>query len=203
MSAPSVSIVLPTHNGSQYLERAVQSCLEQTFTDLELIIVDDCSTDRTPQIIAEFAAQDSRIRPVRHEINRRLPGALNTGFAMSRGRYLTWTSDDNLYRPNAIETMVSALDEDQGVGLVYSAMTLIDNEDRPLCPDYCYSPDELPFTCSVAACFLYRREVYDSVGDYNEDLFLAEDWDYWIRVADKFRLRQLSNGLYYYRVHEG
>ena len=69
---PVVSIVLPTYNGSRYLEEAVQSIVEQTLTDWELIIVDDCSTDETPQIVAQFVRQDPRIRGIRHAANRRL-----------------------------------------------------------------------------------------------------------------------------------
>src|SRR5262245_61923913 len=98
MGEPSVSIVLPTYNGSRFLAESIQSCLDQTYPDFELIIVDDCSTDVTPAIIAEFSARDSRVHTVRHEKNKKLPGALNTGMALSRGRFLTWTSDDNLYR---------------------------------------------------------------------------------------------------------
>ena len=88
---PLVSIVLPTHNGARYLEQAVQSCLDQTYRNWELIIVDDASTDETPALIARLVAADSRIRSIRNEVNQKLPGALNTGFAQARGEYLTWT----------------------------------------------------------------------------------------------------------------
>ncbi len=80
-SSPLISIVLPVHNGSQYLAESIQSCLDQTMADWELVVVDDASTDLTPDIVAKFAAADARIRCVRHQINRRLPAALNTGFA--------------------------------------------------------------------------------------------------------------------------
>src|SRR5215468_4846876 len=106
-AAPLVSVVLPTYNGSRYLRGAVESVLAQTLADFELIVVDDCSTDATPALVAELAARDPRIIAVRHEANRKLPGALNTGFARARGRYFTWTSDDNLYAPAALARLAA------------------------------------------------------------------------------------------------
>jgi glycosyltransferase involved in cell wall biosynthesis len=203
MPEPAVSIVLPTYNGSRYLAEAVRSCLDQTFADFELIIVDDCSTDQSPQIIAEFAAGDPRIRTVRHQQNRRLPGAINTGMSLSRGQYLTWTSDDNLYRPNAIAEMVAALEQDPGLGMVYSIMTIIGPDGRALRPGSIGPVDSLANVNVVGACFLYRREVYEAIGDYDAEMCLVEDWDYWIRVAEKFRLQPLYRDLYLYRHHEG
>jgi GT2 family glycosyltransferase len=141
---------------------------------------------------------------VHHKVNRRLPGSINSGFSISRGRYLTWTSDDNLYRSDALARMVNALEQDATVSLVYSAMTYIDADQYPQGPGYSGGPpDLLAYRNPVGACFLYRREVYETIGDYAEDLFLVEDWDYWIRVAAKFGLRALPDDLYLYRVHEG
>ena len=87
MTLPVVSIVLPTYNGSTYLGEAIESCLAQTYPAWELIIVDDCSTDATPALLAQYAARDQRIRVIRHEENRKVPGALNTGHAAARGSY--------------------------------------------------------------------------------------------------------------------
>ncbi len=156
MDAPTVSIVLPTYNGARYLEGAIQSCLDQSFTDFELILVDDCSTDETPRIIAELAERDARIQTVRHERNRRLPGAINTGVAMSRGRFLTWTSDDNLYRPNAIAEMVAVLEQDPDAGMVYAGATNIDSAGKELEPAFTGPVDLLACTNPIGACFLYR-----------------------------------------------
>jgi glycosyltransferase involved in cell wall biosynthesis len=203
INSPAVSIVLPTYNGSRYLAGSLQSCLEQTYTDFELIIVDDCSTDDTPKIIADFAARDPRIRASRNETNLRLPKSLNAGFAMSRGRYLTWTSDDNFYRPNALQEMVAVMEREPDIGLVYTTQTYIDKNGRDVGPS-CFGgpPDALAYSNPVGASFLYRREVYEQIGDYSAEMFLVEDWDYWIRIAEKFRLRLLPQDLYLYRSHD-
>ena len=86
---PKISIVLPTFNGERYLKSSIHSILSQTFPDWELIIVDDCSTDGTADIIKRYAQSDSRIRVIRNEKNQKLPGSLNIGFSVAKGEYLT------------------------------------------------------------------------------------------------------------------
>ena len=198
---PLVSIVLPTYNGSAYLDQAVQSCLAQTYPHWELIIVDDASTDDTPQQVAAYQARDRRIRPVRHQTNRKLPGALNTGFALARGSYLAWLSDDNCYRPEALGEMVHFLERNSAIGLVYTDYTEIDEQGRPCRRRTARQPEELAFFNSVGPSFLYRRAVQTEVGEYAEDLFLAEDYDFWLRVSTAFRLAPLHKDLYLYRRH--
>src|SRR3989338_10314783 len=110
---PKVSIVLPTYNGARYLRQSIDSCLSQTYKNIELIIVDDCSTDETPDIVHSY--NDPRIRYVRNKTNQRLPRSLNIGFALTTAEYLTWTSDDNEFLPQAIETMLKVLLEDKTI----------------------------------------------------------------------------------------
>ena len=91
-----ISIILPTYNGEKYLSQAIESILSQTEQDWELILVNDCSTDRTGDICQAYTLKDPRIRVIHNEGNRKLPGSLNRGFREAHGDYLTWTSDDNL-----------------------------------------------------------------------------------------------------------
>lgn len=202
-SQPLVSIVLPTHNGSRYLEQAIQSCVDQTYPNWELIVVDDASTDSTPQILAHFVKADSRIRSVRHEQNRKLPAALNSGFELAEGEYLTWTSDDNLYRPQAIEKMLAFLERQPRISLVYTDYTTIDDAGNETMKVKVASPDQLTSWNPVGACFMYRREVYKELGDYATDMFLAEDYEFWVRVSCAFHMEPLHEDLYLYRYHDG
>lgn len=198
---PLVSVVLPIYNGSRYLREAIESCLAQTYSNWELILVDDCSTDSTPAIIAEFAAREPRIRPLRHETNRKLPEALNTGHAEARGEYLMWTSDDNRLLPGALEEMVRFLEAHPAVGLVYADSVLIDEAGRYVRDWPAYHASALAYMNAIGPCFLYRRSVHERVGAYSADLFLAEDYDYWLRIYRQFEVAHLPRTLYEYRWH--
>lgn len=198
-----ISVVLPTYNGARYIHEAIDSVLAQTYQDWELIIVDDASTDETPDIIRHYAARDARIRCVRHEQNRRLPAALNSGFAVTRGDYLSWTSDDNRYRPQALATMAAVLDERSDIDFVYASFDIVDAAGNIVAQHRAHSPASLLSGATSNACFLYRRAVYEHLGDYAEDMFLAEDYDYWLRVfLSGHRMQPLSESLYEYRRHE-
>jgi glycosyltransferase involved in cell wall biosynthesis len=197
-----VSIVLPTYNGEQYLEQAIDSCLRQSYTSIELIIIDDASTDSTAQIISKFCDIDSRVIYVRHTENKRLPSALNSGFCRSNGQYLTWTSDDNLYKINAIATMVNYLEDHSDADGVYCDYTEINEvQQSTQFVRVARINNLLTLRNCVGPCFLYRRNVYDCVGQYAEDLFLAEDYDFWVRVTAGFHLEPLHQNLYIYRSH--
>jgi glycosyltransferase involved in cell wall biosynthesis len=198
---PLVSIILPTYNGSAYLGEAIESCRAQTYRNWELILVDDCSTDETPSIIADAVARDPRVSSIRHEVNRKLPAALNTGHAAAQGRYLLWMSDDNRFLPSAIEEMTNFLEQNQEVGLVYADCVIIDDHghyqrDFPAQP-----PSRLAYLNALGPCFMYRRSVYEAVGGYDPEMLLAEDYDYWLRVYRKFEVAPLHRVLYQYRWH--
>jgi glycosyltransferase involved in cell wall biosynthesis len=200
---PLISIVLPTHNGARYLDESIASCRNQTHAEWELIIVDDASTDGTPEIIARHAAADGRIRCIRHAVNCKLPGALNTGFAAARGEYLTWTSDDNLYRPTALAEMAAFLENNPQVDLVYASASAIDESGTVTGHMPAEPARGLGFRNVVGACFLYRRRVFQKLGGYAQDGFCAEDYDYWLRASMHFRLAPLERDLYLYRFHAG
>lgn len=198
---PYISIVLPTYNGSKFLEASILSCIQQSHQNWELIIVDDASTDSTPEIISKYEKLDHRIKSFRHKQNKRLPGALNTGFSQALGEYLTWTSDDNLYRPNAFSEMADFLDTHPDVDFVYADYTTIDPNGYPIEEIKVGPPELLGLQNVVGGCFLYRRSVYEMLGGYNEDVFLAEDLDFCLRAMISFELQPLHKNLYEYREH--
>lgn len=201
--APLVSIILPTFNRAGRLAGAIESCLAQTYPSIEVVVVDDGSTDKTPAVLAELSAQDPRVRAL-HQPNARLPRALNAGFRASLGEYLTWTSDDNTYAPDAIALMAAALDANPDVGLVYCDYLEVADGGGESRRVHLPEPTLLPSQNCVGACFLYRRAVYEAVGEYDPDLFLAEDYDYWLRVAKRFPLLHLPDVCpYRYGTHPG
>lgn len=203
MGCPLVSIILPVYNGERFLDEALRSCLDQTLSDWEMIVVDDASTDDSAKIISRYCVLDARIKSVRHERNRKLPAALNTGFGQATGNYLTWLSDDNRFWPEALAEMASFLNNNPDIGVVYSDYRRIDLDGRMLREKQVKDPDKLVFGNVVGASFLYRRQVHQEVGDFDESKFLVEDYDFWLRCSKKFRLAPLHVVLYDYRMHSG
>ena len=201
---PLVSIVLPTYKRADVLPTAIRSVLNQTYTNLELIVVDDNSPDATREIVAAFT--DPRIRYVRNEPNLKLPRALNRGFSLARGEYLTWTSDDNLYAPDAISKMVAFLQK-MGCDFVfadYFDFADIDQTGQPLESRHMKLPDSMAIEKGnrIGACFLYTRAVFEEIGLYDPELFLVEDYDYFMRVGKRFRMCHLPEPLYFFRRHD-
>lgn len=202
MEEKKVSIVLPVYNGAEYLAESIESVIDQTYANWELIIVNDCSTDDSFAIASGYAAKDARIKVFTNPQNLKLPKTLNVGFEHASGVYYTWTSDDNKYKPNALRVMVDNLEKNPEAVMVYANYTIIDSNgnsielaDKPE-PKYMFTGNV------VGACFLYTAEAAKKVGEYDADLFLAEDYDFWIRLYKVGRILHIEDDLYYYRVHD-
>ena len=194
-----VSIVLPVYNGERYLAESIESVLSQTYKNFELIIVNDCSTDSTEEIVLKYKEQDSRIIYIKNNVNSKLPKSLNNGFRIAKGEYYTWTSDDNMYHNDAIWEMVNFLEQNKKIGLVFCGYDIIDEDGNY---QYTYYPKgDLTYNNAIGACFLYRSDVANSVGEYREDMFLVEDYEYWLRISCNYEIMPIKKCLYTYRIH--
>jgi glycosyltransferase involved in cell wall biosynthesis len=198
-----VSVVLPTYNRSRYLRYALDSVLKQSLEDIELIVVDDSSTDSTPAIIDSYKQKDQRIRVIRNEVNLRIPQSLNKGFACSTGAYLTWTSDDNMYAPTALEELKRHLDAHEDCDFVYADTLVIDENGKiiSVSDKIVDKPRKLFVWNCIGSCFMHRRQLYEAVGPYDESAYLVEDYDYWFRIVRRHKMHKLDQCLYYTRVH--
>jgi glycosyltransferase involved in cell wall biosynthesis len=130
MKNPKVSVIIPTYNRAHYLEQAIKSVLAQTFQDYELIILDNASTDNTPEVVRKFI--DKRIKYVRNDINIGSLNNFNKGLEMASGDYVIIFHDDDIMVPQLIEKEVEILDEDKNVVLVAANISIIDNNGRIL-----------------------------------------------------------------------
>lgn len=201
--SPLVSIVLPCYNGADFLAQSIDSVIAQTFTDWELIVVNDCSKDNSLEIMHRYAEKDSRIKVVNNDVNLKLPASLNRGFSFATGKYLTWTSHDNRMGETMLEEFVHYLDEHPEIGLVTANYAAFDKTGKIL---YQVCMDEphlrLPHHNTICYAFMYRREVLETIGGYDENLFLIEDYDYWIRIWQKFKIGKVDKVLYYTGVND-
>lgn len=202
MEKKKISIVLPVYNGENYISESVESIISQTYRNWELIIVNDCSTDNTLCICEGFASKDDRIKVISNEKNLKLPGTLNAGFCLATGDYYTWTSDDNMYRPEALEVLARTLDHNPDAVMVYSDLTDIDGNGNIIESESLSDPEYIVTGNVIGACFLYTAVVAKQVGEYDESLFLAEDYDYWIRLYSCGKIIHIMDDLYLYRRHE-
>lgn len=202
---PKISVILPSYNGERYIAQSIQSVIDQTEQDWELIIVNDCSTDNTLKICEQFAKQDSRIKVISNKTNKKLPASLNVGFAAAKGKYLTWTSDDNYYMNNAFEKMVAYLDTNTDVDLISMSFDVIDENDKFLYSfDNCrkYKRCQAALICgnNIGAAFMYRKNIADKIGEYDTHTFCAEDYDYWCRIALAGKIGYEPDTVYVYRL---
>jgi len=190
------------------LSFAIGSCLKQTHENFELIIVDDNSTDRTLDIAGEYAVRDCRIKfVVRNETEPGLPEALNLGFSLAKGRFLTWVQSDNLYTPSAIKYMVQQLCTFPEIGLVYCSTHHIDDGGSSLATPSFFNatlpPNALARWTVIAGSFLYRREVMERIGPYRPECRHFEDLDFFIRACTQFPARFCVEPCHFYRRHSG
>jgi len=182
---PKVSIIIPAYNQGHYLVEAIDSALEQTFSDFEVIVVDDGSTDDTSRIAHGFT--DPRLNYIYQE-NRGLSAARNTGVCNSTGVYLTFLDSDDRFLPVKLELLVGALEAHPEVGLVAGKAIPIDEQgqpvgkiiDKPLPED---SHKLLLGNPLHVGSVMLRRNWQEKVGLFDESLRSYEDWDMWLRLA--------------------
>lgn len=202
---PLVSIVLPSYNRAHLIGKSIETCLLQTLQDIELIVVNDCSTDNTREIVESYVARDPRVRLINNDKNLKLPASLNKGFDNATGKYFTWTSDDNLYSPNALELLSSALEKNPQADLVYANYKIIDENDNitgvGIMNDINKSFMEWK---GCGSCFLYKAIIHSTNKGYDPTLFLIEDYDFFLRASLQYKFLYLNrNDLYSHRNHSG
>ena len=132
-----------------------------------------------------------------------MPEALNIGFRRSKGEYLTWTSDDNMYLSRALEEMSCYLDQHEEFPMVCTSMLFMDEDMKYLREKMPYKQDGMYMSDLVGASFMYRRRVLAEVGEYSKQFFCVEDYEYWIRLLQRYgSIGYMSNILYLYRVQK-
>ncbi|MBA6438274.1 glycosyltransferase family A protein [Streptomyces sp. GMR22] len=195
-----VSVVIPCHDYGHYLPQAVHSVLAQTYPDWELVVVDDGSTDDTAAVARSLIAghPDRRIRLLR-QANAGVSAARNAGIAATTGRYVLPLDADDVIAPTMLERTVAVLDQRPDIAIVSTDVSVFTDDGLPAqalqLP--AYDKDLLLRRLIMFYCSLYRREVWQTVGGYAEDMRAGEDWDFWIACAEHgFTAHHLHDALF-------
>ena len=204
MESPTVSVVMPTLNNGAHIKRAVGSILEQRFSDFELLIIDDGSSDGTVSQISEFT--DERIRLVQRTDETGVVSARNEGLRRSSGRYVAVHDGDDWSHPDRLRTQVAYLEKNPEVVAVGTGAYLVDEtgtiQARRRVRESPSRTDNETHTEFVHGSVMMRRDVLKRIGRYDEWFALAEDYDLWLRLANECAVRNIDEPLYYFRQHD-
>ncbi|KAF1326751.1 putative Glycosyll transferase family 2, partial [Globisporangium splendens] len=221
--APSdlISVVMPVHNVAKYIERALVSIMTQTYKHLEILVIDDASTDATPELVARLQDQDPRIQYVRNDTNVGVAASLNKGFALAKGRYIARMDGDDISLPERIERQWNYLQEHQDVSIVGTSVLLLRERDensphsmqRLETAVYPTSPLvtkwRMLFGCFVAhPSVMLRRQVLETLARHGEACYLSsqttsEDYELWLRCLFHHNLciQSMGDALLIHRKH--
>ena len=206
MHTPQVSIIMAAYNHAQYIDKAIDSALAQTWQDFELIVVDDGSTDATGQVVSQFGS------PVRYiyQQNHGQGGARNRGIASARGEFICFLDDDDLWEPEYLATVMSVFQRQPDVDALHTGFRIIDGEDRllPQIGDHVVPPHQMYDALVCGGWFpplvvTVRKACLDQVGPLDEALRGHDDWDLWLRIARGHVFRGVPEALACYRIHAG
>lgn len=206
MSDPTVTVILPVYNGENYVRFAIESVLNQTIRDLELVVVDDGSTDSTPEIIASYG---SPVRYVRQE-NTGVAGAFNHGLRLAQGKYISWLSHDDIFHPQKLEKQLEALRTLDSPGICYTDIESIDSEGRVVTeyklPEYVRGETLRHVLtggpiCSACYSLMYDRRCIEEAGTYSVELRYTQDVDMLSRLVRRFPLLHIAEPLMQVRDH--
>jgi len=222
MSHPCISIIVPCYNQAHFLSDAIESLLQQTFTDWECIIVNDGSTDNTEEIAQDLSREDERIRVITQQ-NKGLSAARNTGGYYAKGEFLQFLDADDKIEMSKLAIQLEYLKSHPEIDVVFSDARYFTTEDPQLrehgfiehqmkCswiaalwekPGSCF--EKLLSQCIFAVnCPLVKRSVFESVGFWNENLEALEDWEFWLRCSNsniKFFFNNTADTLALIRMH--
>jgi glycosyl transferase family 2 len=208
MGSNLLSVIMTVYNGEQYLVEAADSILGQTFTDFEFIIIDDGSSDRTPEILSQYAKRDIRVRAISHP-NMGRPESINRGIELSTAPLIARMDADDISFPRRLQQQVEFLTAHPDVGLLGGPVEFIAHDGRHIGS---YRPAETDTTIRTRMLdtnvfyhptVMMRREHVVAAGGYRKALRDADDYDLFLRMAERCKMAAVAESVLAYRVHPG
>lgn len=204
-SLPLVSAVIPVYNGSNYLKEAIDSVLAQSYSNIEIIVIDDGSTDNTWEIIQSYGDKIHGI----HKENGGVSSALNIGIKNMSGEWFAWLSHDDLWLPDNIEKQVSHIMQNPGKGIYYGGYSYINPKHEILYGNNgCWFPKGSDLRHMLRSgnyihgiTALINKECFQTVGNFNENLRCTQDYEFWFVTAQKYETSLLPLRLAITRIH--
>ena len=203
----TLSVLLPVYNGAAYVEATIQSILEQSYRTYELIVLDDGSTDQTPQILERYVRSDPRLRVLRHA-NHGVGYTLQRGLVESKGRFVALIGADDLALPGRLEKQVAFLDANRDHVFIGGYLRIIDAHGRAIGLRRYPSTDErlrramLLYNPFGAPSAMFRRDDALAAGGFTSRFWTCEDYDFFLRLARRGKMANLPEPLVAYRLHE-
>ncbi|MGB2630908.1 MAG: glycosyltransferase family A protein [Candidatus Omnitrophota bacterium] len=195
---PFFSVIIPTFNRKPFLEVAITSVLEQTFKDLELIVVDDGSTDGTKKLISKF--KNSRII-YKHQENRGVAGARNTGLALSSGKFVAFLDSDDRWIPEKLSVTADYIQKFPDISIFHTEEIwhkngkMLEQKSKHKKPDGHVYKNALPLCCISISTAVVDAMIFDSVGTFDEKMEACEDYDFWLRATCRHEVRLIPEYL--------
>lgn len=204
---PTVSVIIPTYDRANLIDKAIKSVLNQTYKDLEIIVVDDGSTDNTEETVKNFT--DFKIHYICHKHNRWASAARNTGIKASRGEYIAFLDSDDEWLPEKLDKqMKTFIGESSEVGVAYTGDYYVDEKDKgikkvhiPRKERYIYGELLAGDYVGTPSALLAKKECFTKVGLFDEDLPACEDYDMWFRIAKYYKFRYVKDLLVVCLIH--
>jgi len=206
---PLVSVVMPAYNAEKYISEAIESILNQTFKDFEFIIINDGSTDSTPNIIDKYARLDKRIIVLNNEKNLNIAESRNRGVEIARGKYIATMDSDDRALPDRLKNQLEFLESNKDIAISIGNINIMDGKGVfQYTRNYPVADKDIrskvyrfnPFPNPTIMC---RREVYEKNGKYNNAYVPIDDFDFWLRAGTQFKFGNCGKIVLNYRVVEG
>ncbi len=205
---PSISVVMSVYNGEDFLKEAVESILQQTYTDFEFIIINDGSTDSSGEILRNYASKDPRIVLIEQE-NAGLIAALNTGIATAKAELIARMDADDIAHPERFERQKNFMDSHPDIAVLGTDITLIDDKGKTIrnsiYPRHGIKMDDFIYKLGSPVAHpsvIMRKEVVMRIGGYRNAYKHAEDYDLWLRIHKIASLDNINIPLLFYRQHD-
>ena len=195
---PRFSVVIPLYNKENFIENTIQSLLNQTFSDFEVLVVNDCSTDTSEQLVARF--DDPRINIIQHSVNKGLSASRNTGIKSANANYIAFLDADDLWKPSFLEKIEVLINQYPEASLFATKYEVLHKKNRIVTHDFKlknftkhgiiknFFESNLNQSIYYPSCLCVKKMVFEDVGYYNEEVNYSEDVDFNLRAHATYKL---------------